>query len=305
MLGRGFSWPSTVPCCMAEYRSEKAITTAEESQQANICRRSSASTVRNLDAGFLGLALVVFFQLAGDDDVAAVAGLAALEIVVHVGLELLQIPEDADLHAQEEVAEFVGLVNVAVYAVDVVTKSAAGQNGAEDLQHNGHAVAIVHTHGSQELGFVGGGGIAVGVYTELAGQGQLLQPVVQHLAPGDLAGGYVEADEALFVGGGDHGEGFLPIATRVVPGGPRRMAQLTVEELQQILVEGLKASREDGKLTKEEITSLGEALLDGTKAKMSAPTVKLLAAAAVDITALIHGAGESWIAKLKAGAVAE
>ena len=84
-----------------------------------------------------------------------------------------------------------------------------------------------------------------------------------------------------------------------------RLAQLTVEELQQTLVEGLKAGREDGKLTKEEIASLGEALLDGTIAKMSAPTAKLLAAAAVDVTALIQGAGESWIAKLKAGTVTE
>ena len=84
-----------------------------------------------------------------------------------------------------------------------------------------------------------------------------------------------------------------------------RLAQLTVEELQQTLVEGLKAGREDGKLTKEEITSLGEALLDGTIAKMSAPTAKLLSAAAVDITALIQGAGESWIAKMKAGTPVE
>ena len=84
-----------------------------------------------------------------------------------------------------------------------------------------------------------------------------------------------------------------------------RLAQLTVEELQQTLVEGLKAGREDGKLTKEEIAALGEALLDGTIAKMSAPTAKLLAAAAVDTTALIHGAGERWIAKLKVGTVAE
>ena len=84
-----------------------------------------------------------------------------------------------------------------------------------------------------------------------------------------------------------------------------RLAHLTVEELQQTLVEGLKAAHEDGKLTKEEIASLGEALLDGTIAKMSAPTAKLLAAAAVDITALIHGAGEAWITKLKKGTVAE
>lgn len=82
-------------------------------------------------------------------------------------------------------------------------------------------------------------------------------------------------------------------------------ANLTVLELQQTLVEGLKAAHEDGKLTKEEIAMLGEKLVDGTIDKMSAPTAKLLAAAAVDTTALIHGAGEAWITKLKKGTVAE
>ena len=48
---------------------------------------------------------------------------------------------------------------------------------------------------------------------------------------------------------------------------PSHPPNQTVEELQQTLVEGLKAGREDGKLTKEEIASLGEALLDGTIAK--------------------------------------
>ncbi|MGN1059483.1 MAG: hypothetical protein ACI4QW_03545 [Clostridia bacterium] len=80
-----------------------------------------------------------------------------------------------------------------------------------------------------------------------------------------------------------------------------RLAQITVGELQQTLVEGLKAGREDGKLTKEEINMLGEKLLDGVIAKMSAPTAKLLESAAVDVTALIQSAGENWIAKLKAG----
>lgn len=69
--------------------------------------------------------------------------------------------------------------------------------------------------------------------------------------------------------------------------------------------EGLKPGHEDGKLTNAEIATLSEALPDGTKAKMSVPTAKLLSAAAVDITALIQGAGENWIAKLKVGNVTE
>jgi len=74
---------------------------------------------------------------------------------------------------------------------------------------------------------------------------------------------------------------------------------VTVRELQQTLVEGLKAAHEDGKLTKDEIAMLGKKLLEETVKKMSEPTANLLAAAAVDLTALIRGAGESWIAALK------
>ena len=46
-------------------------------------------------------------------------------------------------------------------------------------------------------------------------------------------------------------------------------------------------------------------LLEGTVQKMSIPASDLLSAAAVDITALIQGAGESWIAKLKANNAVE
>lgn len=77
------------------------------------------------------------------------------------------------------------------------------------------------------------------------------------------------------------------------------MAQLTVEELQQTTVAELKKAREDGKLTKAEIDMLRSLLLSGVKKKMSDPTANLLAAAAVDLNALIRGAGESWIAELK------
>lgn len=77
------------------------------------------------------------------------------------------------------------------------------------------------------------------------------------------------------------------------------MAQITVGELQQTVVKGLKASHEDGKLTKDEIAMLGKALLEKTVEKMSKPTHDLLNAAGVDIVALIHGAGEDWIAGQK------
>lgn len=77
------------------------------------------------------------------------------------------------------------------------------------------------------------------------------------------------------------------------------LAQQTVGELMQTIVEGIKASREDGKLTQTEIEALGQTLLVKVTEKMSEPTRRVLEAAAVDITALIRGAGEEYIATLK------
>lgn len=78
-----------------------------------------------------------------------------------------------------------------------------------------------------------------------------------------------------------------------------RAARTTVGELQQTIVDDLKASREDGKLTSEEIQALGAKLIALTMKKLSMPTYDLLKAAAVDIEAMITGAGENWINKLK------
>lgn len=81
-----------------------------------------------------------------------------------------------------------------------------------------------------------------------------------------------------------------------------RAAKITVGELQQTVVNDLKASHEDGKLTREEIASLGRQLVDMTVQKLSAPTFELLRNAAVDVDAMITGVGESWIDKLKSQA---
>lgn len=75
-------------------------------------------------------------------------------------------------------------------------------------------------------------------------------------------------------------------------------AQQTVMELQQTVVEGMKAATQDGKLTEDEITELSIMLLNKTKQKMSLPAIQLLEAAAVDVNALIRGAGEALIAEL-------
>ncbi len=75
-------------------------------------------------------------------------------------------------------------------------------------------------------------------------------------------------------------------------------AQQTVLELQQTVVEGMKAAAADGKLSEEEITELSMMLLNKTKQKMSLSAIQLLEAAAVDVNALIRGAGEALIAEL-------
>ena len=78
-----------------------------------------------------------------------------------------------------------------------------------------------------------------------------------------------------------------------------RMAQITVGELQQTLVEELKNASADGKLQKEQMEALGAMLIEKVMEKMSQPTYNLLDAAGVDIVKLITGAGEAWIAEMK------
>ena len=77
------------------------------------------------------------------------------------------------------------------------------------------------------------------------------------------------------------------------------MAQITVGELKQTVVDKLKADKEDGKLSQEEIDSLGEMLIDMTLEKMSLSAYNLLVAAGIDTVALIRGVGEDWVNALK------
>ena len=77
-------------------------------------------------------------------------------------------------------------------------------------------------------------------------------------------------------------------------------AQTTVLELQQTTVEGLKKASADEKLTKDEIAELGKALMEGAIAKMSTSAVDLLDAAGVDLSKIIQGAAEAYIASMKA-----
>ena len=78
-------------------------------------------------------------------------------------------------------------------------------------------------------------------------------------------------------------------------------AEQTVLELQQTVVDDLKAASADGKLTKDEIEMLGKKLIEGALSKMSASAMDVLKAANVDVNAIITGAGEALISQMKAG----
>ncbi len=77
------------------------------------------------------------------------------------------------------------------------------------------------------------------------------------------------------------------------------LAQQTVEELQQTVVASLKDAHADGRLSEEEIELLKETLVKMTLEKLSRPAYDLLRAAAVDVAALITGAGEKMVLNMK------
>ena len=79
------------------------------------------------------------------------------------------------------------------------------------------------------------------------------------------------------------------------------MAQQTVGELKQTMVDDMKEAAMDHKLTDEEITQLGMMLYNRTIRKMSEPMMDTLRAASVDIQAVITSAGEDWIRELRRG----
>ena len=78
-----------------------------------------------------------------------------------------------------------------------------------------------------------------------------------------------------------------------------KLAQITVGELKQTVVDGMKAASKDGKLSKEEVAQLGQLLYEKTTAKLSASAMHVLTAAQVDISALITGAAEHLIGQMK------
>ena len=78
-------------------------------------------------------------------------------------------------------------------------------------------------------------------------------------------------------------------------------AQQTVGKLQQTLAGAMKGASADGKLTAEQAAQLRKELLERTEKKLTAPAVNLLRAAQLDVSALICGAAEDAIARMKKG----
>ena len=76
-------------------------------------------------------------------------------------------------------------------------------------------------------------------------------------------------------------------------------ARRVVLELQQTIVESMKASCKDGKLSDSEIESLSGLLLNKAMAQMSEPAKNVLAAAGKDVSAIIQSAGEAMILAMK------
>ena len=77
------------------------------------------------------------------------------------------------------------------------------------------------------------------------------------------------------------------------------MTQVTVGELQQKFVEGMKEANEDGKLTQEEIKELNSSLLLYTKEKMAPEIINIIVNAGIDINKFILDAGENFVQELK------
>lgn len=78
-----------------------------------------------------------------------------------------------------------------------------------------------------------------------------------------------------------------------------RVVKNVVGDLQQTVVEGLKAASVDGKLSQEEIYDLGRLLIRKTHEQLSDPASTTIKAAGIDIDEAIHSFAEAYIAKIK------
>lgn len=74
----------------------------------------------------------------------------------------------------------------------------------------------------------------------------------------------------------------------------------TVSELQQTVVDGMKAAAADGKLSEEEMRVLRIKLYDGALRKLNPAAMGVLNAAGMDLSELIRGFGEAIVQGRKA-----
>lgn len=80
-----------------------------------------------------------------------------------------------------------------------------------------------------------------------------------------------------------------------------KAATVTVAEIQQTTVKGLKAASADGNLTKQEAAALGRQALKLVKERMGNPTKEALAAAGLDLEDIIKAQVEAAVLSLKQG----
>lgn len=73
----------------------------------------------------------------------------------------------------------------------------------------------------------------------------------------------------------------------------------TAGELQQTMVNDLKEASADGKLSKEDVATLGRDVVELTLLKLTQPTKDLINGAGGDVEAIIHGATEAWLEEIK------
>lgn len=78
-----------------------------------------------------------------------------------------------------------------------------------------------------------------------------------------------------------------------------KLVKQTVRELNQTIVNQLKAEAFDGKLTGDQIDDLNARLLTTVKAKLDEATIELITAAGADLDALITGECEAYLDTLK------
>ena len=90
-----------------------------------------------------------------------------------------------------------------------------------------------------------------------------------------------------------------PIALEAVQALTEIAAQLAVALIG--VAGAMKGASADGKLTAEQAAQLRKELLERTEKKLTAPAVNLLRAAQLDVSALICGAAEDAIARMKKG----